>query len=38
MLTMFPKFALVVMQMYLQVLAKVRLPSSMPRFRTPRSR
>jgi hypothetical protein len=33
MLTMLPKFALVVMQMYLRVLAKVRLPSSTPRCR-----
>ena len=38
MLTMFPKFALVVIEMYLSVLAKVRLPSSTPLRRTSRSR
>jgi hypothetical protein len=38
MLTMFPKFALVVIEMYLIVLAKIRHPSSTPVRRTSRSR
>ena len=38
MLTMLPKFALVVIEMYLSVLANVRLPSSTPVRRTSRSR
>ena len=37
MLSMLPKFALVVVKMYLRVLAKVRRPSSMPAPSTPRS-
>ena len=38
MLTMFPKFALVVIEMYFSVLAKVRRPSSTPERNTSRSR
>ena len=38
MLTMLPKFALVVIEMYLSVFAKVRRPSSTPVRRTSRSR
>jgi hypothetical protein len=37
MLTMLPKFALVVMPMYLSVFEKVRRPSSTPWHSTPRS-